>query len=169
MNAEIILELLNYTSAYVVVLDIEMNIRFVNISLAKRLGYDDSTDLVGRCWLDFIPENIHNKIIAVHKNLLAKNPTECEEFINDIQDKDGKIYRIKWINTALNHTHNLTFSFGIPLSINLESVTEQDIRQQFHSVIEHDRRTIQAIKEFMIAESEKVCKPRTLLENENKR
>jgi PAS domain S-box-containing protein len=149
MNAEVILELLNYTNAYVVVLDFKMNIRFVNIALANRLGFENGTELINKCWLDFIPEEMHGKIKIVHKTLLTTTKNDHHEFVNEILDINGNVHCIKWLNTAINHTNNLTFSFGIPQDTNLEAVSESDIRSQFHSVIKSDKQMIKSLKKFV--------------------
>lgn len=151
MNAEIILELLNYTTAYVVVLDAEMKIKFASKSLITKLGFNDIAEILDMCWLEFIPSDIHGKIKSVHKTLLAnpKDESEHNEFVNDVFDKTKNLFRVKWINTAINHSNNLTLSFGIPQNHTFESMTEDDIRNQFKSVIANDKATIRVLKEYV--------------------
>jgi hypothetical protein len=49
-----IFQLLNYASIYVLVLDGEMIVKFANQSLAKDLGFNKYSDVINKCWLDFI-------------------------------------------------------------------------------------------------------------------
>lgn len=149
MNAEIILELLNYTSAYVVVLDSEMNIRFINIALSRKLGFTDETELLGRNWINFVPKHLQSIIKECHKKLLTITKNNYHEFVNDIVDIEGKTFNVKWINTAINHKTNWTFSLGIPQDINLEAVSEDEIRKQFHTVIKSNKQMIETLKEYV--------------------
>jgi len=150
MNAETILELLNFTNAYVIVLDKDIKIRFINISLSNKLGFEVREELIDRCWLDFIPTEIHGKIKTVHSTLLTTSKDQQHhEFVNDIVDLNGNPFKVKWVNTAINHTTNWTFSFGIPVSVSLEEVTGADLRHQFKAVIADDRVMINNLKEYV--------------------
>lgn len=150
MNADVVLELLNYTMAYVVILDSEIKIVFSNRSLTSKLGFDTMNQLVGRCWLDFIPEELHGKIKSVHHTLLvSKRDRDYNEFTNDVMDKDKNVFKVKWVNTSINHTTNMTFSFGIPQNEDLDLVSEEDLRSQFRSVIEHDKIMIKTLKNYV--------------------
>jgi PAS domain S-box-containing protein len=151
MNADVILELLNYTNAYVVMLDGELKIVFSNRSLTDRLGFETMNEIVGRCWLDFIPKDIHGKIKSVHGTLLStqEHIYDYQEFTNEIMDRHKNVFKVKWINTAINHTTNVTFSFGIPQTTHLDSMTEEDLRSQFRTVIESDRATIKTLKDYV--------------------
>jgi len=163
MNAEILLEILDFTSAYVVVLDADMNIRYVNLSLVKTLGYENKNDLLGRCWLDFTPNSVKSNLVSVHKMLLTSMKNECSELTNDIIDKNGNKIKIKWLNTSINHTTNWTFSIGIPETFNVESYTQDEVRSQFKTLIESDRTIIKTLKDCISKEcnpsdlEEKVC------------
>ena len=147
MNAEIILKILDYTSAYVVVLDSEMKIRYINLALANKLGFANAGELINRCWLDFIDDNIKDKIKSVHRTLLTSMQNEFNEFINPIIDRDGNSTTVKWLNTSINSETNWTFSMGVPERVDLVNFTGDDIRQQFKAAIESDRTMIKSLKE----------------------
>ena len=147
MNAEIILKILDYTSAYVVVLDSEMKIRYINLALANKLGFADGKELMNRCWLDFIDVKIQDKIKTVHRTLLTSFQSEYNEFINEIVDRHGNPTSIKWLNTSINSETNWTFSMGVPERVDLSNFTGDDIRQQFKAAIESDRTMIRSLKE----------------------
>jgi len=149
MKAEEIFEILNFTNAYVIVLDFAMTIRFVNISLYTKLGFKTHKELINRCWLDFIPLESHDKIKTVHSTMLSTIKNDYHEFCNDIIDVSGNVFKVKWINTAINHTTNWTFSFGIPMSVTVGDVTEDEIRHQFKTIIDSDRIMIKNLKEYV--------------------
>ncbi len=147
MNAEIILKILDYTSAYVVVLDSEMKIRYINLALANKLGFENAQELMNRCWLDFIDVQIQDKIKTVHRTLLTSFQSEYNEFINEVIDRHGNPTTIKWLNTSINSETNWTFSMGVPERVDLANFTGDDIRQQFKAAIESDRTMIRSLKE----------------------
>ena len=150
MNAEIILKILDYTSAYVVVLDSEMKIRYINLALANKLGFENAQELMNRCWLDFIDVQIQDKIKTVHRTLLTSFQSEYNEFINEVIDRHGNPTTIKWLNTSINSETNWTFSMGVPERVDLANFTGDDIRQQFKAAIESDRTMIRSLKECII-------------------
>lgn len=149
MNAGIILKILDLTSAYVIVLDSEMKIRYINSSLIELLGYKEKTELIDRCWLDFVNPIIKDKVKKVHRTLLTSFKNQYNEFTNEIITKDGLRKNIKWLNTSINHSTNWTFSIGIPERINLNDISEDEIRTHFKSVIESDRTMIKTLKEYI--------------------
>ena len=65
-------DMLNYANMYVVILDKEMRIKLINYSLATELGFASEDEPIGKCWLDFIPENEHDKMSTVHESLSVR-------------------------------------------------------------------------------------------------
>ncbi len=146
MNAETILQILEHTSAYVIVLDAEMRIRYINLALANRLGFETSKELLDRCWLDFISDELQEKIKTIHRALLTSFKSEYNEFINEVVSKDGKAVNIRWVNTAINHTTNWTFSIGIPEIATLADKSADELRSHFKATIKSDRTMIESLK-----------------------
>jgi hypothetical protein len=126
-----------------------MKIRYINVSLAEQLGFENTNELIDRCWLDFIDPSLHAKIKSVHRALLTSFKNEYNEYTNEIVGKDKQATKVRWLNTSINHTTNWTFSIGIPDLIDLENVTGDEIRTQFKSLIASDRTMIRTLKEYI--------------------
>lgn len=147
MDGELLLEILNYSNAYVLVLDQEMKIRYINNTLVNRLGFESYKELMERCWLDFIPEKIRDVVKMVHHSLVHETDcTEYKEYTNMIQDVNGVEFKVKWFNMCINHGTFWTFSFGLP-QVEMIAVSEEDIRSRFMEAIESDRTMIKALKQ----------------------
>jgi len=151
MNPEILVQILDYTNAFVVVLDSEMKIRYINLALVNKLGFEDHKDLIDRCWLDFISEKLQERIKKVHRTLLTtvSNECDCNEYINEILDKNGNPTLIKWLNMAINSETNWTFSIGVPERTDLINRSADEIRQEFKSAIASDRTMIKSLKDYV--------------------
>jgi PAS domain S-box-containing protein len=148
MNGEILLEILNYSNAYVVVLDRKMHIRFINIPLSKKLGFETNEEPLNRYWLDFIPAELHETIKIVHTSLINRNNhTKYREFSNKIMDIKGNEFEVKWHNTSINHDTFWTFSFGIPQT--KTEISKDTIRTHFRETIESDRTLIKSLKDYI--------------------
>lgn len=147
MNGDLLLQILNYSNAYVVVLDKVMDIQFVNLTLAQRLGFESKEDPISMCWLDFIPEKYRARIRTVHSALVHQQGREYREFTNIINDRNGVEFNVRWFNTAINHETYWTFSFGLP-QIEMIEVSEDSIRDHFRGAIESDKTMIQSLKEY---------------------
>lgn len=146
MDGELLLQILNYSNAYVLVLDREMNIRYINQTLTNRIGFESYQEVLGKCWLEFIPESLQDKIKMVHASIVRDNDcTEYREYINRIKDVNGIEFKIKWFNMCINHGTFWTFSFGLP-QVEMVEVSEDDIRARFMDAIESDRTMIKALK-----------------------
>jgi PAS domain S-box-containing protein len=147
MNGDLLLQILNYSNAYVVILDKVMDIQFVNLTLAQRLGFESKEDPIGMSWLDFIPEKHRAKIRMVHSALVHQQGREYKEFTNLINDRNGVEFNVRWFNTSINHETYWTFSFGLP-QIEMIAVSESEIRDNFRTAIESDKTMIQSLKEY---------------------
>jgi hypothetical protein len=99
--------------------------------------------------LDFIDSNLHSKIKSIHRALLTSFKNECNEFTNDIISKNKEMTKVRWLNTSINHTTNWTFSIGVPDFVDLDKVTDEEIRTQFKSLIASDRTMIRTLKEYV--------------------
>jgi PAS domain S-box-containing protein len=158
MDGELLLQILNFSNAYVLVLDKEMNIRYINHTLTNRIGFETYTEILGTCWLNFIPEKSQDEIKMVHASIVRDNEsTEYKEFTNHIQDVNGVKFKVKWFNMCINHGTFWTFSFGLP-QVEMIAVTEDDIRSRFMDAIESDRTMIKALKDHSQTFSESFSK-----------
>jgi len=145
-------DMLNYANMFILLLDPKMNILLINQSFASKLGFKDSNELIGRCWLDFIQPQDQDKIYAVHHSLSQdseKESSKYREVVNDIIKPDGKICTIKWFNFPINHQYHLTFSFGIPAEMPAE-ITEESIRTYYRDILQKDKTMISSLKDKAI-------------------
>jgi PAS domain-containing protein len=136
-------DMMNFANMYVLVLDEKMNIKFANYSLYFALGFEDHTDILGRCWLDFIKREDSNSISAIHQAISenTKDAQRFNEYTNDIITLKEEIISVKWFNVHINSDYNWSFSIGIetekPIVISAES-----IRTYYKEVINNDRTMI---------------------------
>jgi PAS domain S-box-containing protein len=145
----IIFNMLNYTNMYILVLDQQMLIKFINNSLANDLGYDKFDDLLGKCWLDFIDENDKETIKIMHTSIANgyENWETYKEFQNEINGKDGEKINVCWFNSHINTDYNWTFSFGIKKEIETHSM--DSIRDYYQDIISKDRVMISAMRDVI--------------------
>lgn len=162
----VIFNMLNFTNMYCLVLDQEMVIKFVNLSLALDLGYKSYEELIGQCWLDFITPEEKRMIQIIHRSVSnGSNDWEAKyrEVQNNIITKDGKQYPVYWFNSHINTDINWTFSFGIK---KLASDQPDDVRDFYYDIIQRDRVIINSMRDSLGLRDQIVdtCKP-TFIEN----
>jgi PAS domain-containing protein len=144
-------DMLNYANMYVVLLDSEMNIKLINWSLARLLGFKNENEPVGRCWLDFIVDEEKDFLKHIQK-CLAKNKEGCEKYrisITNIKTLDNKVIPIKWCNMTVKNSVPMTLSFGIMSEIPMK-VTEESIRAFYRDIIEKDKTMIQSLRDLSL-------------------
>ena len=98
---------------FVVVLDADTNIKYVNSHLLKKTGYTRK-ELMGKNWVKtMIPKNQHKELQNIFKQVHAEN--HPVHYNNIIQTKNGVLLTIAWNNTMIEDkdtsTHN-TLSIG---------------------------------------------------------
>jgi hypothetical protein len=145
MHDQLIIELLNCSKFYIVILDTSMSIKFINDTLADRLGFATTSEMIGRCWLDFIPEKNQDNLKAVHYSVVCGESDDYNEFLNKLVSVDKSEFQVQWFNTVLNHDTNWSFSFGIPKEQS-DEITMEKVRENFRSRIESDKTMIRSLK-----------------------
>jgi hypothetical protein len=148
MDSDLIMTLLNCSVFYVVILDKDMKIRFINDSLSNRLGFDSKDNLIDRCWLDFIPEINQEKIKKVFYSILYHEGKEYSEYVNTLVDVNQLKFEVKWFNTSINHDTYWIFSFGLPHERGEES-TREEMRENFRDRLASDRTLIRSLQDHV--------------------
>jgi hypothetical protein len=145
-----IFDMLNYANMYVLVLDEKMEVGYANNSLAIDLGLDKYSDLVGRCWLDFISDDDRKAVTTIHSVVSRgiDNWEKYREFQNNIKGVDVNI-AVHWFNSHINSNYNWTFSFGIRREPVTE-VTMKSIRTYYRDIIDQDRTMINSMRDMII-------------------
>ena len=147
-----------YSNKFVLVLDENIKIRFINLSLAKLLGFENEKEAVGKSWLDFIPDTERQTIKKVHVMIKEDESGHLfAEYINRIVTLKNEMIDIKWFNTRINHKYEWTFSFGVILE-QPQVVNEQSIRDYYLDIIKKDRTAIVAIRDKLLNDSDDICK-----------
>lgn len=150
-------DIINYLSAFIVILDSDMNIKLANWYLANKLGYENEKDLIGLNWLQFIKKEEKVMIKNIHAEITSKNKAEqFREITNEIVSCTGKKIIVRWFNLKINHGLNLSFSFGIPSQSNIEESTEA-IRSYYRDIIEKDKTMIKSLL-HSIVDDDNICK-----------
>lgn len=142
-------ELFNYCNTYLVLLDRNMNVKLANLSLASDLGFEAETDLIGKNWLDFIPEENKSFIQHTYHNItLFPFKENHKELINEIKTIDNKIITVKWINNYINSKFNMVLSTGIKTDLIEKHMKSEDTMRSFYmDIIKRDRNMIEALRE----------------------
>lgn len=147
----IIFDILNFTNTYILVLDKDMTIKFVNDSLANDLGFEQYNDIIGHSWLDFLEEK-EKKIIKLIHCSVALGVNNWEEKYKEVQNtivgKNGERHCVQWINSHINTNYNWSFSFGMKKK-NESKISMNDIREHYKKMINNDRIMINSIKDVM--------------------
>jgi len=143
-------DMLNYANMFVLLLDENMNIKLLNWSLATKLGFKNEVEPLGRCWLDFLPDEDKEwiKVIHHHVTYTTAEAEKYKEVINDIVTLSGEVVKVKWFNALINHNYNFTFSMGIYKEPDTK-ITEESIRTFYRDVIEKDKVMIKALKHLV--------------------
>lgn len=144
-------DMMNYANMFVLVLDENMTIKFINWSLATALGFKTESEPVGKCWLDFIPIEEKQVITTIHKVIStnSKSSKEYQEHRNSILTISGQRLEIKWFNTQINHDYNWSFSIGLIVEKSIE-ITEDSIRAYYKDIINKDRTMIMALRDSIL-------------------
>lgn len=160
----IIFNMLNFTNMYSLVLDQNLTIRFANASLSIDLGFKEYTELIGRCWLDFVVPKERDMISVIHKSIADGTDgwEKYREFKNHIVNTDKDTIEVHWFNSHINTDYNWTFSFGIrkrPLII--DDINMDSIRSYYRDIINKDREMIIAMRDVIHLRDKIVdtCKP----------
>lgn len=142
-------KIFNCSKLFFVALNEKLGIFLANDILTQTLGFEKQDELLGKNWLQFIPEEEKEVVRHVHLEVRT-NDTDCHfrESINDLITPENTI-RVRWFNDLLNFGLKGTFSIGVPLGgiVALKGDT-QKVRDFFQQQIEKDRTTIQAISEM---------------------
>jgi len=147
-----------YSNKFVLILDEDMKVRFINLSLAKILGFNDEKEIVGMPWENFIPETERKTIKKVHKFIKEDESGQLfGEYINSVVAIDKQLVNIKWFNTRINHDYQWTFSFGVQLE-KPQVIDEESVRSYYLDIIKKDRTTILAIRDKLLNDNEYISK-----------
>lgn len=144
----VIFNMLNFTNMYCLVLDRQMTVQFVNMSLAMDLGYKSYDEILHSCWKDFIPESERVMMEVIH-NSVSLNTNNWEEKYREVHSsmltKEKKELSVYWFNSHIGSDLNWTFSFGIKKT---ES-NEENIRDFYYDMIKKDRVIINSMRDAM--------------------
>jgi len=149
-------DMLNYANMFILLLDSNMDILLINHSFAKKLGFDNSQEVIGKCWLDFIKPENHDNIYVVHHSLINDSEEESEKYrevVGDIIKPNGQVCTIKWFNFPINHQYNLIFSIGIPKEMPSE-ITEESVRSYYNDILQKDKTMILSLKDRVVKDIE---------------
>lgn len=150
--------LMDHSNMFMVMLDKDMNIKLVNHHLTKVLGYNNSSELIGLNWSQFLKSPDIEIILHVISEIL-KGSKNYKEFTNDILFPGNQAVTVRWFNTLINSDFNCVFSIGLPLT-KVPSIDEDidNIRSYFKEILEQDKNVINAMKEVTMKYSEKILR-----------
>jgi len=147
-------DMLNYASIFLVLLDSKMIIKLCNWRLTTALGFQEDKEVIGKCWLTFIPEEEIDRIKMIHHDL-AVNHNDQEkqknlEVTNDIKTINGEIITVKWFNVQINSIYNMTMSLGLPINKPNLQESEDSIRAYYRDIIDKDRTMIRSLRDVAL-------------------
>lgn len=136
--------ILDYSNYFILVLNKELEIRLCNHMLSTVLGYKSEEEMVGKNWLEYIPEGTVDITKFVHNDTLEKKSGAVES-TGEIISADGTIIVVKWFHSYINSEFDWVFSMGVPFKAN-EQKTIENVRDFYREVLAKDKTTIEAIK-----------------------
>ncbi len=146
-------DMLNYTSMFILLLDSKLIIKLMNWSFATELGFSNEREVIGKSWLDFVPEENECMIKAVHNCLVSEKSEKTREYreiVNEVKRLDGSTLIIKWFNLPIHDKYDMTFSMGLKASTRDSHVISEDsIRSYYRDIVEKDRTMIKSLKEVL--------------------
>lgn len=149
-------DMLNYSNLYIIALDHNMIIKLINWKLATDLGFEEETDVLNKCWLDFIPEIETKSIKSIHRALAMgtkEDHYKYREITNDIITVKKEIITVKWFNIPINSKYNITFSSGLKVEEPFERPNlqaEDSIRSYYRDIIKKDKTMIDSLRDVVI-------------------
>lgn len=148
---ELIWDIFNYSTFYIVVFDKEMKIMLANYYLAKELGFESEGHLVGKYWYDFIPASQKIIVENISKDVCS-GKTPFKEYPGETIDRYGKTLHIRWFSTFVDNHVQCTFNIGIPLQESRSEDGIESIRSFYKDILEKDSKMIQAMKESIVTQ-----------------
>lgn len=143
-------DLLVYAPFVALVTDDQFTVKYCNRQTADLLRLPSTADIVGRCWLDFIPKDVRRDLVGVHSGLLGGDLRHFGEYANEVRRADGSRQMVKWFNSPFEGRagEHLALSIGVAGEAKPDAVSR--VRQKFLERIMNDRATIRAARQFSI-------------------
>ena len=147
-------DMLNYASIFLVLLDSKMIIKLCNWRLTTALGFQEDKEVIGQCWLNFIPEENIDRIKMIHHDLSFNHKnTKKQKYLevtNDIKTINGEIITVKWFNVQINSIYNMTMSLGLQIDKPNLQESEDSIRAYYRDIIDKDRTMIKSLRDVAL-------------------
>jgi len=147
-----LIDVLNISKFYVMMLDKNMQVCLCSDQLALDLGYKSKKEFVGVDFSTHIPPNLQSGILGLFSKIIKhKNKTQFHEFTNDIITKYGDSLPVKWFNSYVNTTSNYAFCIGMPLSRHDQhhNDTINDLRKYWSDMIQKDETLIDTFRDIL--------------------
>lgn len=145
-----VFELVAYTPFVALVIDSEFKVRYCNRQTVALLEVDKTADIVGRSWLDFVPNEVALAVIEVHGALITGEVAKFEEYVNDVKTVNDTRKTVRWFNTPFDGMDGESLTLSIGVSVTAESDIENKLRDQFRRTIMEDKATIKAVQRLKL-------------------
>jgi DNA-binding NarL/FixJ family response regulator len=150
-----IIKLWARTPYVAVVMDAAFKIRLANHQLAALLEVKSPRDLIGRPWLDFLPEDITETFCNIHGSILNGDLSHFGEYSGAIKAQSGAVHPVRWFNSPFAGSEEneiLILSVGLPHKFKL--YLADDLRRAWKESILLHRAAIRAIKQMPLKMAE---------------
>lgn len=153
----LVLELIDYSPIYVLVLDPVFNViavssKLLNDVLGERA---EKSMIIGNNWLDFVSEEDKNHVNMILISIREKYQIN-NNFSYNFKSNNGSLLRAHWFNSYINSNHGWIFCIGVPKSYDCP-----DLREYYMDMIMKDREYIKVAKEVALKYSGKILCQRT--------
>lgn len=141
-------DIINNMDLFLVIINKELKINLINLSLSSILGFKNIQKPIGKYWLDFIQPSERLVAKNLYNELLFNKKREHNslELMNNIILSTGEI-TVKWINTSLRS--NMILSFGIlkdKPKLNYDYTDIDSFRNYHEDVIQKDQMLIKSYR-----------------------
>jgi FixJ family two-component response regulator len=144
---EKIIELWTRTPYVAVVMDKAFKVRLANHQLAALLDVKTPRDLVGRPWLDYLPEDMVEPFCNIHGSIINGDLSHFGEYSGAVRSRAGVVHPVRWFNSPFagpEENEILILSVGLPYKFKL--YLADDLRKAWKESILIHRAAIRAIK-----------------------
>lgn len=139
-------DLMVYAPFVAVVLDAELRVKYCNQQTAALLEEKSAAEVVGRPWLEFVPQGEGALVTEVYATVLKGDLRHFGEYVSPVKSASGKVKPVRWFNSPFEGSEGqaLTLSVGVPSQMEVSVVRK--IRRLWGERIQRDKEAIHAVK-----------------------
>jgi PAS domain S-box-containing protein len=102
---------LDVADVMILVLDGNATVKLINMRGAKILGYKNTSDVIGKSWIDeFVPLRMRGTMRQMFRQLMSGEMLSVEHYINPVVSRTGEERLIAWHNSMFTDENGQIFA-----------------------------------------------------------